>query len=64
MGTLRAPTRCSSLREHGSTLSSEDIRNKEGLADLSVPLHNMWSAQSIRRLESLTTWLLILGVLS
>jgi hypothetical protein len=39
-------------------------RIKKVLADLSVPFQNLWSARSIRRLESLTTLLLILGVLS
>jgi hypothetical protein len=34
------------------------------IAYLSIPLQNLWSAQPIRRLESLTALLLILGVLS
>jgi hypothetical protein len=33
-------------------------------ADLSVPFQNPWSVRSIRRLESLTILLLIIGVLS
>jgi hypothetical protein len=41
MGTLRASTRWSSSREHSLTKLSKDIRNKEGLADLSIPFQNL-----------------------